>query len=176
MFAQKALVAETGRLQKFAYRLTKNRADAEDLLQSTCLRALEKAEYFDDDSNLFSWTSKIMFNLFASNYRRRKKFETRYDPEIFIEKLASAPVQETNIELAHVKRAMMQLSSDHRRVLILVCVNGGDYADVARMLCVPVGTVKSRLSRARLQFGAILKDSRNTSSGGISTGLRRSNH
>ena len=64
MFAQAALVTEMIPLNKFALRLTKNKNDAADLVQSTCLRALEKAHYFEEGTNLFSWTSKIMFNLF----------------------------------------------------------------------------------------------------------------
>jgi hypothetical protein len=53
MFAQNALLNETGRLQKFAFRLTRNRPDADDLLQSTCLCALEKADFFEEGTNLF---------------------------------------------------------------------------------------------------------------------------
>ena len=65
MFTQDALMAETGKLQKFSMKLTRNKANADDLFQSTCLRALEKAHYFQDGTNLFSWTSKIMYNLFC---------------------------------------------------------------------------------------------------------------
>ena len=109
MFTQDALMAETGKLQKFSMKLTRNKANADDLFQSTCLRALEKAHYFQDGTNLFSWTSKIMYNLFVSDYRRKVKFETQYDPESYLEKITTAPPQETNAELAHVKRAMTKL-------------------------------------------------------------------
>ncbi|HYD18070.1 MAG TPA: sigma factor, partial [Patescibacteria group bacterium] len=66
MFEQKALIGEMENLRRFALRLTRNASDAEDLVQSTLLRALEKQDYFETGTNLFSWTSKIMFNLFAS--------------------------------------------------------------------------------------------------------------
>lgn len=154
MFTQNALVAETGKLQKFALRLTRNKADADDLLQSTCLRALEKAEHFQDGTNLFSWTSKIMYNIFASGYRRKTKFETQYDPEYYLEKQSIKPVQDANMDFADVQRAMNRISDEHRTILILICAEGRSYQETAEILQIPVGTVRSRLSRARacLQF------------------------
>lgn len=149
MFAQAALVTEMDNLRKFALRLTGNMNDAEDLLQSTVLRALEKQDYFETGTNLFKWTSKIMFNLFVSTYRRKKKFETRYDPEGYLEKAAVDAVQESKAELRLVREAMTKLSEEHREILALVCVKGMRYEEVAGMLNIPVGTVRSRLSRAR---------------------------
>lgn len=156
MFTQAELLAETVKLQKFSMKLTKNKSHADDLFQSTCLRALEKAHYFQDGTNLFSWTSKIMYNLFVSDYRRKVKFETQFDPEPVILKQTVAASQEINSELAKVKRAMMQLNPDYREVLILVCVQGMRYEEASEMLQIPVGTVRSRLSRARAQLQAIL--------------------
>ncbi|MCB9986870.1 MAG: hypothetical protein H6865_04455, partial [Rhodospirillales bacterium] len=70
MLNQAALVQEMGHLRKFASRLCIGRAEAEDLLQSTLLRAIEKKHLFENGTDVFKWTSKIMFNLFVSNYRR----------------------------------------------------------------------------------------------------------
>lgn len=156
MFAHSALVEETERLHKFALRLTRNKADADDLLQSTCLRALERAHCFEDGTNLFGWVSKIMFNLFATDYRRRMKFETQFDPESYLEKESVAATQEVNADIANVKKAMVQLSADHRGVLVMICVNGMRYDEVSTLLRIPIGTVRSRLSRAREQILAIL--------------------
>lgn len=156
MFVQGALVAEIGKLQKFAYRLAKNKSDADDLVQSTCLRALEKSDYFADGSNLFGWTSKIMFNLFVSSYRRESKFETKFDPETCLEKVSVAPAQDSCMELENVKRAMMKLSATHREILVLICVKGMRYEEVSGLLNIPVGTVRSRLARARKQLQAIM--------------------
>lgn len=157
MFTQSALVTETGKLQKFALRLTRNRADADDLVQSTCLRALEKADYFEEGSNLFGWTSKIMFNIFVSGYRRRKKFETQFDPAVHLEKMSVAPTQDISIQLSDVKKAMKKLSPDHREILILTCVKGMHYEEVSAELHIPVGTVRSRLYRAREQLQIIME-------------------
>lgn len=159
MFTPSALVAETGKLQKFALRLTRNKSDADDLLQSTCLRALEKSHYFEDGTSLFSWASKIMYNLFVTDYRRRTKFETQYDPEGYIERETIEAPQYINAELADVNRAMMKISPEHRKILVFVCVKGMSYDEVSEILQIPVGTVRSRLSRARKQLQAILDTS-----------------
>ena len=156
MFTQSALVAETGKLQKFALRLTRNRPDADDLVQSTCLRALEKADCFENGTNLFGWTSKIMYNLFVSGYHRRAKFETRFDPESALEKITVEPMQDIVAQLADVKRAMKKLGAVHREILVLICVKGMRYEEVAKMLGIPAGTVRSRLSRAREQLQIIM--------------------
>lgn len=156
MFAQEALVQETSRLHKFALRLTRNRSDADDLTQSTCLRALEKSSYFEDGSNLHSWTSKLMFNLFVTDYRRRQKFESRSDPENALMHLAIGPTQEIKTELQKVQKIISTLSADHRDVINLICVQGRSYNDVAASLGVPVGTVRSRLSRAREKINAVI--------------------
>lgn len=97
-----------------------------------------------------------MYNLFVSDYRRKVKFETQYDPESYLEKITTAPPQETNAELAHVKRAMTKLKKEHRQILVLVCIKGMHYVEVSKMLQIPVGTVRSRLSRAREQLQAIM--------------------
>ena len=156
MFKQEALVNEMDNLRKFALRLTRNASDAEDLLQATLLRALEKKDYFQDGTNLFSWTSKIMFNLFASQYRHKKKFDTQYDPTPYIEQASIGPSQEVAADLSKVRESMKLLSKEHREMLILVCIRGMRYEEVSEMLQIPVGTVRSRLSRARRQLQDLL--------------------
>ena len=156
MFKQEKIVSEMPNLRKFAMRLTKNASDAEDLTQSTVLRALEKNDYFQDGTDLFSWSSKIMFNLFVSQYRHKKKFETQYDSTPYLEQMVTSPSQEACTDLAIVRENMARLSKEHREILVLVCVQGMRYEEVAEMLHVPVGTVRSRLSRARQHLQNIL--------------------
>ena len=156
MYQPSALVKEMDHLRKFAWRLTNNAADADDLLQATILRAMEKKHLFQKDTDLFKWSSKIMFNLFVSDYRRKRKFETQYDPESFLEKESVEAPQDTQAELQKVSEAMERLSGDHREILVLVCVQGMQYQEVAEMLNIPVGTVRSRLSRARENLQAML--------------------
>lgn len=156
MFQHHELINEIGNLRKFALRLTRHASDAEDLVQDTLLRAMEKKDYFQTDTNLFSWTSKIMFNLFVSGYRQKKKFETQYDPTPYIEQVSIDPSQEASVDLATVKEGMKQLSAEHREILVLICVKGLRYEDASEFLQIPVGTVRSRLSRARQELKNVL--------------------
>lgn len=156
MFNNTDLVNEQVNLRKFALRLTRNTANAEDLLQTTLLRALEKKEMFETGTSLFKWTSKMMFNLFVTEYRRKSRFETQYDPESYIDSLSVAPSQEAIVDLATVTRAMKRLTTEHQEILVLVCVKGLRYEEAAEMLALPVGTVRSRLSRARENLQGLL--------------------
>ena len=156
MFAQNNLIAETENLRKFALHLTRNKSDADDLVQSTFLRALEKSDYFEDGTSLRKWTSKIMFNLFVTDYRRKTRFETQYDPEPYIQSQSIGAPQESEAELHAVGDAMVKLSTDHREILTMVCINDMPYQEVADMLHIPVGTVRSRLSRARESLNGLL--------------------
>lgn len=157
MFSQSELVQTAPNLHKFALRLTRNGADADDLLQSTLLRAIEKQNLFEPGTSLFRWTSKIMFNIFASGYRRKTKFETQYDPERILDSQSVDATQEMSCDLKQVKSAMNLLSHDHRDILVLVCVMGMRYEEVAKALSVPIGTVRSRLSRARENLQHLLE-------------------
>lgn len=159
MFQQKALLNEMARLHKFALRLTKNAHNAEDLLQNTVLRALEKKEYFQEGTNLFSWTSKMMFNLFVSSYRQKSKFETQYDPEPYIAALSVDATQEAHVDWLTVNDKMKKLSAEHREILTLICVHDMRYDEASTMLGIPLGTVRSRLSRARHQLQVMLEPS-----------------
>ena len=165
MFTQPELIIEMPKLRKFASKLTRNTAEADDLLQSTLLRALEKKTYFETGTDLFKWTSKIMYNLFVTDYRRKTKFETQYDPEFHIENRAVAPDQHTKLEVKVLAKAMDQMSPEHKEILILVCVKGMQYQEVAEMLHIPVGTVRSRLSRARNQLIAMMEGPQSPSYG-----------
>ncbi len=156
MFQQEALIDEMGKLRKFALRLTKNTHNAEDLLQSTLLRALEKKQHFHDGTNLFSWTSKIMFNLFVTGYRHKKRFDTQYDPAHYIDRMSVGPTQEAHVDLIAVGEGMERLSPEHREALMLVAVHGMSYESAAKALHIPVGTVRSRLSRARNHLQNVL--------------------
>lgn len=149
MFNNSELLTHNERLEKFAYKLTRNESDAQDLVQSTLLRAIEKKELFREGSNLYSWLSKIMYNMFVSAYRRKTKFETQYDPEPYIEKQSLEASQDVKMEFQDVNIAMNKLSDDHKEILVMVCVQGMQYAEVSKRLNIPVGTVRSRLSRAR---------------------------
>lgn len=159
MFTDNQIITEMDRLKKFALRLTKNEANADDLVQSTVLRAFEKRHLFQEGSNVFSWTSKIMYNLFVSEYRRKVKFESQYDPEPAISTMTATIDLEDQMMLQEVGEAMKKLSPEHREILIMVSVQGMKYDETAEALGIPVGTVRSRLSRARNMLMDMMDDS-----------------
>jgi RNA polymerase sigma-70 factor (ECF subfamily) len=149
MFTDTQIINEMPRLKKFALKLTRNNPNADDLLQSTVLRAYEKQDLFKDGSNLFSWTSKVMYNLFVTDYRRKVKFESQYAPEPYLEKKTANVEHDDTVMMKEVGVAMKQLSDEHRDILVMITIQGLKYEEVAQQLNVPVGTVRSRLSRAR---------------------------
>lgn len=168
MFTDNQLITEMDRLRKFAWKLTRNNADADDLLQNTILRAYEKKDLFQEGSNVFSWASKIMYNLFVSSYRRKVKFESQYDPEPVLAKAEFQDNQDDKIMVQEIGEAMQLLSDDHREILMMVCIQGMRYEETAKKLNIPVGTVRSRLSRAR----NLLMDITNDDTQGFSIGDR----
>lgn len=165
MFIQSDIIVEMPKLRKFASKLTRNASEAEDLLQSTLLRALEKNSYFETGTDLFKWSSKIMYNIFVTDYRRKVKFETQYDPESHIENRAVEADQQVKLEVKVLGKAMEKMSAEHKEILILVCVKGMQYQEVADMLGIPVGTVRSRLSRARSQLMVLMEGPANPNFG-----------
>lgn len=149
IFLHQELIEELPKLKRFAHKLSNSTADAEDLTQTTITKALEKKDLFQEGTDLFKWSSKIMYNTFVSDYRRKTKFESKYDPEPYLEKQSTKPSQEDSVELKNLDDAMNNLSKESREILILVCIKGYKYKQVAKKLDIPVGTVRSRLARAR---------------------------
>jgi RNA polymerase sigma-70 factor, ECF subfamily len=143
------LTAETGRLRRFALRLTRDRDNAEDLTQDCMMRALEKRHLFADGTNLGAWLSTIMYNLFISGKRVREPCD-RAQP---IDDMISMPVSPANqlfhVELMELEQALAGLGQDQQDVVRLVAVDGLRYRQAAVQLGIPVGTVRSRLARAR---------------------------
>ena len=97
-----------------------------------------------------------MFNLFASGYRQKKKFETQYDPEHYIDQVSVNSTQEACVDLVIVNERMQQLSAEHREILTMISARGMSYEEVSEALKIPAGTVRSRMSRARNHLQAIL--------------------
>jgi RNA polymerase sigma-70 factor (ECF subfamily) len=158
MFTDNQLITEMDRLKRFAWKLTRNNADADDLLQNTVLRAYEKKHLFQEGSNVFSWTSKIMYNIFVTDYRRKVKFESQYDPEPYLEKQQDVVNHEDTVMMNEVSMAMKQLSDEHRNILVMITIQGMKYDEAAEKLNIPVGTVRSRLSRARNTLMELLEN------------------
>ncbi|RMF28047.1 MAG: sigma-70 family RNA polymerase sigma factor [Bacteroidetes bacterium] len=148
-------------LHNFAYHLTKNEEDANDLVQETYLRALRFLDKYDAGSNAKAWMFRIMKNIFINKYRRRSKAPTQvelFDSTSFHDEDQDAP-QSNFVDLREevfqdlmgdeVSRALNALPVDYRIVLILYELEDFTYEEIASILDIPIGTVRSRLHRAR---------------------------
>jgi RNA polymerase sigma-70 factor (ECF subfamily) len=152
-------LAECGPL---AYRVARgvlrNNADAEDVAQEALLRAYRRFERLRDRARFRAWLVRIAFRLAIDRTRSSKRREVR-------ETLWSRSAQRTSTEdiaansefQAHLDRAMEELPEKHRLVLLLAAMEGHSLAEVAEMLGLPVGTVKSRLFFARKQLAEKLR-------------------
>lgn len=149
-------------LWRYATQLTRQPSDAEDLVQRTCLRALEQADKYQPGGRLRSWLFKICLNIWRNELRSRqirdqKAFTTgpgaarAVDVDNISDPRNGNP--ESHMILHEVHSAVESLPEAQRMVVLLVCVEGFSYRDTADVLDVPIGTVMSRLARARLSIG-----------------------
>jgi RNA polymerase sigma-70 factor, ECF subfamily len=143
------LVALLPRLRRFALALSGRRETAEDLLQSAIERALLKWTSFERGRRLDSWMFKIMQNLWFDMRRSSAAENWVSDEGVDVVGEDGQNVVESRDELRRIKEAFANLPEDQRAVMALVVLEGFSYADAASALDVPIGTVMSRLSRAR---------------------------
>lgn len=134
-------------LWRYARVLTRNDADAEDLVQEALARAIRLSGSYDPQRPLLNWLIVILRNTHLSS--RKRSVAERQRIEAVMPGEATPPVQEETTDLAKVMAAFDGLPPDQREVLQLVAVLGFSYADAADALGIPVGTVMSRLNRAR---------------------------
>ena len=133
----------------FARRLSRQEPDAEDLVQDTVLRALAAREQFLDGTNLKAWLFTIMRNSFNSRWRRALR-ETIPGSEAIEARSVTPDTQTTDVWAREaIDRLLHDLSPAHREILILIPVLGLSYEDAAQACGCSMGTVKSRLNRAR---------------------------
>jgi RNA polymerase sigma-70 factor (ECF subfamily) len=153
------LVSLLPRLRRFAYGLTGSPDDGDDLVQSACERALARLDQFQPGTRLDSWMYRIVQNLWIDQRRARQaRPEAGVEPAD-LEALSvgdAAREMDSRLAMAAVQRAVAQLPEDQRSVLLLVCVEGQSYKTAAEVLEIPLGTVMSRLARARLAVGRAL--------------------
>jgi len=150
-----AIAALLPRLRRFALALTGSATDADELVQATCERVLSRADQLRDHARLDAWVYGIMRNMWIDEVRSRKL--RRHDELSAASEVIGTDghaVAEGRITLAMVRRMLAQLSQEQRAVLMLVCVDGLTYKETAAVLSVPLGTVMSRLSRARQELHA----------------------
>lgn len=145
------LVAVLPRLRRFARGLTGSSVEADDLVQAACERALARRHQFQEGTRFDSWMFRIVQTIWIDQIRSREV--RKADGDIGEDRLGSdEPVRrvEARLTLAEVRRAVDRLSPDQRAALLLVTVEGLSYKEAAEVVDVPVGTIMSRLARARI--------------------------
>lgn len=149
-------------LFRFAFRLTKNRNDASDLLQETSLKVLDNHDKFAEETNFKAWTFTLMRNIFINNYRKTVREQTFVDQtdnlyHLNIPQNSGFDSPEGSYTIAEITRAINSFSNEYRQPFAMH-VAGFKYETIAQEMNLPLGTVKSRIFFARKRLQQILKD------------------
>jgi RNA polymerase sigma-70 factor (ECF subfamily) len=149
------MLAAVPSLRAFGISLCGNVDRADDLVQETLLRALANIDSFQPGTNMSAWLFTILRNLFRSEYRKRRR-EVEDADGSYAETLKSQPEQHSRIEFEEFRTALDKLPDDQREALILVGASGFSYEEAAEICGCAVGTIKSRVNRARTRLSNIL--------------------
>lgn len=152
---RKAMLAAVPSLRAFAISLCGNVDRADDLVQDTLLRALAHIDKFEPGSNMPAWLFTILRNHFRSEYRKRRR-EVEDGEGRYAETLKSQPEQHGQIEFREFREALAKLPSDQREALVLVGASGFSYEEAANICQCALGTIKSRVNRARTNLAETL--------------------
>jgi RNA polymerase sigma-70 factor (ECF subfamily) len=155
---QELLMPELGALFRTALRMTRNREDAEDLVQETTTKAFSAIDRFEEGTNFRAWIFKILTNTYINNYYRVRERDKLPSLDEMEEESAFQPVFEgispeqallNTLTREDIQRAIDVIPIDFKSVVILNLVEGFSYKETAEILDIPIGTVMSRLHRGR---------------------------
>jgi len=137
-------------LRRYARGLARHAADADDLVQSCLLRALTNFHRFEKNTNLRAWLLTILHNIFIDTVRKNRRARDAFEAAgIAADGVSQGPNQFQHMQVVELEQAIEQLPAEQRSTLLLVALEDLTYEEAARVTGVPVGTVRSRLSRAR---------------------------
>jgi len=142
-------------LRAYAISLTRDVNRAEDLMQETILKAISKQEKFETGSNLQAWLFTILRNLFFSAHRKTQR-EVEDADGVHAATMTSQPDQEDRLAVQDLHAALAQLPREQREALLLVAAEGLTYEETAAALGAKVGTIKSRVNRARTRLAELI--------------------
>ncbi len=159
------LMGLQGNLKNFAYQLTANREDAEDLLQDTTLKALDNQEKYIDNVNFKGWVFTIMKNIFINNYRKVVRNQTVIDQtedlyHLNLPQESGFDTPEGSFSVKEILKAINSFSDEYK-VPFSMHVAGYKYQEIADKMELPIGTVKSRIFFARQRLQDTLRDYEN---------------
>lgn len=149
------VISQLPALRRYGLSLTRNAAEAEDLVHEALLRAYEKRSTFRKDRNLRAWLLSILHNCFVDGARRKRSETVKLLRASEVAQDAAPPPQEHAVRLAQVRQNFMALPDEQRAALHLVAIEGLAYHEAAANLGIPLGTLMSRLGRARAALRAI---------------------
>jgi RNA polymerase sigma-70 factor (ECF subfamily) len=144
-----ALLAHLPQLRRYAVALSGNLSFADDLVQDCIERALRQSQHLKDRERLGGWLRSILYNLYIDEIRRRRVRGVEKDVTELADDNALAQPATDRGQARDFLRAMDGLSAEHRQILLLVGLQDMSYREIARELSIPIGTVMSRLARAR---------------------------
>ena len=142
-------------LKAYAISLSRSHHRADDLVQTTMVKALRYADRFEQGTNLEGWLFRILRNEFYTEHRRRHR-EVEDPDGVFAGKLGVMPEQEARAGHADLLAALGKVPAEQREALLLVGAEGVSYEAAAELCKVPIGTIKSRVNRARMRLAALL--------------------
>ena len=152
---REGLIAELPNLRAFGVSLCGSVTQADDLVQETMLKAWGNCEKFQPGTSLRAWLFTILRNTYYSLYRKRGR-EVQDSDGTYAQRLTVSGEQESALDLADFRKALAKLSEEHREVLIMVGASGLSYEEAADICGVAVGTIKSRVNRARAKLADLL--------------------
>jgi RNA polymerase sigma-70 factor (ECF subfamily) len=150
-----ALIAEIPNLRAFAASLSGSVTLADDVVQDTLLRAWSNSDKFQEGTNLRAWLFTILRNTYYSHYRKRAR-EVQDTDGMYAGRLAVAGDQISHLELADFRKALAKLPPEQREALTMIGATGLSYEEAAEICGVAIGTIKSRLNRARTKLAELL--------------------
>lgn len=155
----RALMGALPQLRAFAISLTGNADRADDLVQDTVMRAWAHSASFQAGTNLRAWLFTILRNLFTSEYRKRRR-EVEDSDGHYAAQLVTPAAQESNLDMQDMQAALAKLPEDQREAVLLVGASGFSYEEAAEICDCAVGTIKSRVNRARVKLAEIIYGAR----------------
>jgi RNA polymerase sigma-70 factor (ECF subfamily) len=149
MDMNRAVEAEVSCLRRYALKLVRNSAAAEELVQECVVRGLSKQHLWREGSNLRAWLCTILHNQYVNEIRRAVREGIAVELSEVDEQLAQPPQQDKTLQWRDACRAFAELTDGQRDAVLLIGLDGWSYERVAKRAGVPVGTIRSRLSRGR---------------------------
>jgi RNA polymerase sigma-70 factor (ECF subfamily) len=150
--------AETPRLRRYARALTRNSTAADDLVQDSIERGLAKRHLWRPETNLRAWLFTIMHNQYVNQVRRSVRESIAISASDSEPSMTQEASQGKRLELHDLDRALARLPDEQRAVILLVGLEGMGYQAVAEVVGIPIGTVRSRLSRGRAELRQLMDD------------------